>query len=83
MRGLAHKRIQSYLIGKKQFVSVTGTYSMTLDMKFRVPQGSILDPVLLSRSSTIVHINDIPETTSFAKFIMRMMLKYSANSRYN
>ena len=45
IRGLVHEWMKSYLI-KKQSVFVTGIYSMTLDMMFSVPQGSILGPLL-------------------------------------
>ena len=51
--------MESYLIGRKQFGSVSGTYSMSLDMKFGVLKGSILGPLLL-----IIYINDIPETAN-------------------
>ena len=64
IRGLALKWIESYLSSRKQFVSINGTNSSMQDVKYGVPQGSILGPLLF-----IVYINDIPETARFAKFI--------------
>ena len=55
--------MESYLSGRNQFVSVT--HSMTLEMKFGVPQGNMSGPLPF-----IICINDIPETASFTKFIM-------------
>ena len=65
IRGLLLKWMQSYLSDRKQFVSINGTCSMTKSMEFRVPQGSILGPLLF-----ILYTNAIPETACFAKFIL-------------
>ena len=46
IRGNAHKWIQSYLTGRRQFVTVKGEQSKEQDKTCDVPQGSILGPNL-------------------------------------
>ena len=65
IRGKASQWITSYLHNKMQFVSIDGTDSKTRHMQYGVPQGSILGPLLF-----IIYINDIPNVSQIAKFIL-------------
>ena len=44
--GSAHKWFESYLNRRRQFVTVNGATSKTFDMRYGVPQGSCLGPLL-------------------------------------
>ena len=54
------KLFESYLDSRKQFVEINGVSSSMETIKFGVPQGSILGPLLF-----LIFINDLPEATKF------------------
>ena len=64
IRGVANDLIKSYLTNRFQYTDVVGEKSDLLPIKFGVPQGSILGPLLF-----LLYINDISNSSSLGSFV--------------
>ena len=62
---LAYKLIESYLKNKKQFIEFNNKCSEIKNIKNRVPQGSILGPLLF-----LIYINNILNVSNVFNFLM-------------
>ena len=60
--GIANEWFKSYLLDRKQFVSINGHLSNKVSVKYDLPQGSVLGPLLF-----LIHINDLNHAIRFCK----------------
>ena len=67
VRGTALSWFRSYMVGRKQYVSISNYNSECRTVEFGVPQGSILGPLLfILYVNDFIHCSDILHKVLFA-----------------
>ena len=73
--------IYSYLTSRKQRVKIKSTYSSWLDVKSRLPQGSVLGPLLFNIFSTdIFYAVEASDISNFAEDNTIYVLSHNSES---